>query len=156
MSGPAPDNDTPEGATPLDVGDRTTQQTKAAVLDPEASCSIVFEEEEFEDDFGLPIGKTVWYTVEGTGGPITVSTAGSHFDTILGVYKSNGDGLEQVACVDDIFDGGFSLQAAVAFESELGQTYFLQAGGFGLFEDPEFPEFSSQPEYGLLKISISS
>jgi hypothetical protein len=124
-------------------------------LDPEAACSFVFEDEEFEEIFELPIGKTVWYTVEGTGEPITVSTAGSHFDTILGVYTSNGDSLEQVACVDDVFDGGFSLQAEVTFESELGETYFLQAGGFGLFQDPEFPEFSSLPEYGLLRISVS-
>lgn len=157
MSGPAPDNDAQEGATPLSIGDHATQQTKAAVLDPEAPCSIVFEEEDFENAFDLPMGKTVWYTVEGTGGPITVSTAGSNFNTILGVYTADGEGgFEQVACVDDLFDGGFSLQAEVVFESELGQTHFLQAGGFGLFEDPEFPEFSSQPEYGLLKISVSS
>ena len=155
MSGLPPGNDTPEGALPLDVGDRTTQQTKAAALDPEAACSFVFEEEEFVEIFELPIGKTVWYTVEGTGGPTTVSTTGSHFDTILGVYTSNGDGLEQVACVDDVFDGGFSLQAEATFESEPGQIYFLQAGGFGLFQDPEFPEFGSLPEYGLLKLSVS-
>jgi hypothetical protein len=154
MSGMPPSNDTPEGAVPLDIGDTATQQTKAAALDPEVACSFVFEDEEFEEIFELPIGKTVWYTVEGTGGPITVSTAGSHFDTILGVYTSNGDGLEQVACVDDVFDAGFSLQAEVTFESELGETYFFQAGGFGLFQDPEFPEFSSLPEYGLLRISV--
>jgi len=34
-------------------------------------------------------------------------------------------------------------------------TYLLQAGGFGLLQDPEFPEFISLPEYGLLKISAS-
>ena len=155
MSGRPPSNDAPEGALPLGIDGSATQQTKAAALDPEEACEFVFEEEEFEETFELPIGKTVWYTVEGTGGPITVSTAGSHFDTILGVYTPNGDGLEQIACVDDVFDGGFSLQAEVTFESEPGQTYLLQAGGFGLFQDPEFPEFSSLPEYGLLKISVS-
>lgn len=58
--------------------------------------------------------------------------------------------------VDGSASGGFvCLQAEVTFESQPGQTYFLQAGGFGLFQDPEFPEFSSLPEYGLLRISVS-
>jgi hypothetical protein len=155
VSGPPPSNDTPDAALPLDIGGSATQQTKAAALDPEVACSFVFEDEEFEEIFDLPIGKTVWYTVEGTGEPIAISTAGSHFDTALGVYTSDGGNFEQVECVDDVFDAGFSLQAEVTFESEPGQTYFLQAGGFGLFEDPEFPEFSSLPEYGLLKIAVS-
>jgi hypothetical protein len=155
MSGRPPSNDAPEGALPLGIGGSATQQTKAAALDPEIACGFVFEEEEFEETFELPIGKTVWYAVEGTGGTITVSTTGSHFDTLLGVYTPNSDGLEQIACVDDVFDGGFSLQAEITFDSEPGETYLLQAGGFGLFQDPEFPEFSSLPEYGLLKISVS-
>jgi hypothetical protein len=155
MSGRPPSNDAPEGALPLGIGGSATQQTKAAALDPEIACGFVFEEEEFEETFELPIGKTVWYAVEGTGGTITVSTTGSHFDTLLGVYTTNSDGLEQIACVDDVFDGGFSLQAEITFDSEPGETYLLQAGGFGLFQDPEFPEFSSLPEYGLLKISVS-
>jgi len=142
MTGPPPDNDTPEGARPLDKGDGAVQQTKGAALEPEASCAGVE-------------GKTVWYTVEGTGGPITVSTAGSHFDTVLGVFTSNGGGFDVVACVDDTFDGGFSLQAEVTFDSQPGETYLIQAGGYGLFQDPEVPESSSLPEYGLLKISIA-
>jgi hypothetical protein len=142
MTGPPPINDTPDGANPLRIGEGFVQQTKAAVIEPEASCAGVE-------------GKTVWYTVEGTGGPLTVSTAGSHFDTVLGVFTSSGEGFDVVDCVDDTFDGGFSLQAEVTFESEFGETYYVQAGGFGLFQDPDFPEFNSLPEYGLLKISVT-
>lgn len=40
-----------------------------------------------------------------------------------------------------MFDGGFGLQAEVTFESEPGETYYVQVGGYGLFQDPEFPEF---------------
>lgn len=155
-SGPPPSNDVPEDARPLQIGEQAAQQTKAATVEPEVACSLILEEEEFEEIFELPIGNTVWYTVEGTGGPMTVSTAGSHFDTILGVYTSNGEEFEQVDCVDNVFVRGFNLQAEVTFDSEPEETYFIQAGGFGLFHDPEFPEFSSVPENGLLKISISS
>lgn len=142
MTGPPPHNDTPEGARPLEIGEAAVQQTKAAAIEPEASCAGVE-------------GKTVWYTVEGTGGPITVTTAGSHFDTVLGVFTSSESGFDVVDCVDDTFDGGFSLQAEVTFQSEPGETYFVQAGGFGFFQDPGFPEFNSLPEYGLLKIGVT-
>lgn len=142
MTGPPPHNDTPEGARPLEIGEAAVQQTKAAAIEPEASCAGVE-------------GKTVWYTVEGTGGPITVTTAGSHFDTVLGVFTSTESGFDVVDCVDDTFDGGFSLQAEVTFQSEPGETYFVQAGGFGFFQDPGFPEFNSLPEYGLLKIGVT-
>jgi hypothetical protein len=160
--GRPPSNDAPEGAVPLEVGDSANQQTKAASQHPEAVCAPVFEPEEPEEeheengeDFGLPLGKTVWYSVEGDGGPLTVSTSGSNFDTIVGVYVADGESLVQVDCVDDVFNGGFSLQAEVTWVTEPGQTYLIQAGGFGLFEDPEFPEFDSGAEYGLLKISVT-
>ena len=32
------------------------------------------------------MGATLWYEVEGTGGPITVSTWPTDFDTVLAVY----------------------------------------------------------------------
>ncbi len=153
MSGRAPVNDVPAGALDLAPGDRINQQTKATEQQPEAPCFANGEENgEFFFD---PIGKTVWYSIEGTGGPVTVSTAGSHFDTMLGVYQTNGSGLELVDCVDDVFNGGFSLQAEATWDTEEGVTYLVQIGGWGLFEDPEFPEFSSTAEYGLLKVSVS-
>ena len=37
--------------------------------------------------------RSVWYTVEGTGGELTVDTAKSNFDTVLAVYVMDGDGL---------------------------------------------------------------
>lgn len=149
MTGRPPVNDLPSGAIQLEIGDQVNQQTKAAAIEPEAPC---FGSGEEPGEFFDPIGKTVWYSIEGTGGPVTVSTAGSHFDTMLGVYAVNGDNLELIECVDDIFEEGFSLQAELTWETEAGVSYLVQAGGFGLFEDPEF---SSLPEYGLLKISAS-
>ena len=54
-------------------------------------------DEVFEFDWG----RTVWFSLKGTGGPITVDPGGSHFDTVVAIYVRAGDQLEQVACVDD-------------------------------------------------------
>ena len=60
---------------------------------------------------------------------MTIDTAGSIIDTILGVYEAD---LTQLACVDDVFEepDGYSLQAAVTIDTVLGDTYFVQVGGF--------------------------
>src|SRR6185312_15082718 len=43
---------------------------------------------------------TMWWDFIGNGGPITVSTLTSNFDTVLGVYEIEGGAM--VACNDDI------------------------------------------------------
>ena len=131
-SGQAPKNDDPAGAVALSAGSKYNQQTKAAAAEPEQPC------EPFPGE-ALPLGKTVWYTVEGTGGPVTIDTAGSNFDTIVGVYSAD---LEQIACVDDVFDAGFSLQSRVTWDTGPGELYLVQVGGFAA-------------EYGLLKVQVS-
>jgi hypothetical protein len=123
-----PANDAPEAAVELGAGDSVRVRTAGASEWPEASCIV--------DEFGygeveIPLGRTVWYAVAGTGGDVTVDTAGSDFDTVLGVYTSDGTGFAQVACVDDVYgDETFSLQASVTFATEAGVTYFVQAGGY--------------------------
>lgn len=158
-TGQPPANDAIEGAEGLAVGRSDSTQTKATESAPEMACSETFipeeGEEPFEETFDLPIGKTVWYRTDGTGGPMTVDTAGSNFDTIVGVYELVEGELLQVACVDDVFDTGFSLQASATWDSAEGAVYYIQAGGFGFFQDPEFPEFSGDAQYGLLKIRLS-
>jgi hypothetical protein len=39
----------------------------------------------------------------------------------------------EIACVDDVTTGtvGFTWRSAVTWDSEAGQTYRIQAGGFG-------------------------
>ncbi len=71
----------------------------------------------------------------GTGGPITVDTAGSDYDTVIAVYTSNGSGgFTPVpgACLDDvpIQPIGRTLQAAVTWNSLAGTTYYVQIGGY--------------------------
>ncbi|MGH2385398.1 MAG: hypothetical protein ACRDGB_10165 [Candidatus Limnocylindria bacterium] len=116
-------NDGPDGALPLAIGDSVTVRTGGTALEPEAPCIGEFEGQEVE----FPIGKTAWWTFEGTGGDVTVDTAGSDFDTVLGVYTDDGGGLVPIGCVDDVEE---SLQARITVGTEAGVTYYLQAGGF--------------------------
>jgi hypothetical protein len=126
--GPSLANDTPDGAVELSAGDAVRIRTAGASEYAEASCVVA---DPWYGEWETPLGRTVWYTVVGTGEPVTVDTAGSDFDTVLAVYASDGSGLAQVACVDDVLiDGGGTLQAAVTFATEAGTTYFVQAGGY--------------------------
>ncbi len=63
-------------------------------------CMVV---EDFDEhrSIEIPVEHTVWYTVTGTGGSITVDTAGSDFDTVIAVYEGAPDESATVACVDD-------------------------------------------------------
>jgi len=76
----------------------------------------------------VPLGHTAWWTFTGTGADVTVDTAGSEFDTVVGIYVDDGGLLIQVGCVDDTED---SLQARLTVPTESGVTYFVQVGGFG-------------------------
>lgn len=147
--GAAPVNDLPSGAISLAPGDALRNVSTAGAAEAaEAPCQATFEGEVFEV---APFGHTVWYTVEGTGAPVTIDTAGTSFDTVIGVYA--GAELSPVTCVDDVFLGitfeARTLQAAVTFETVPGETYYVQIGGFGL------PEFGQPFEFGRLALSVS-
>jgi hypothetical protein len=117
-------NDAPDAAAPIGIGDTITVRTGGTDPEPEAGCLV----ETPEGTFDVPISHTAWWTFEGTGGDVTVDTAGSNFDTAIGVYADVGGELVQVACVDDT---GESLQAAATIATDAGVTYYVQAGGFG-------------------------
>ena len=91
-------------------------------------------------------GHTLWYSFTGTGGEVTIDTAGSNFDTVVAVYD---DGLNELACIDDIeFDPiGGSFQASLTIDTVEGATYYVQAGGFVSFE--------GGAEFGRLRVRIS-
>lgn len=74
------------------------------------------------------IGATAWFRLETEpGSPVTVSTYGSGFDTVLAVYQGTSPAdLAVVGCNDDVGGGGYS---AVTFHPGPG-VYWVQAGGF--------------------------
>lgn len=115
--GKAPANDLPDAAVALGMPASATVSTRGAAELAEAPCSAEWGE--------LPFGRTVWYSIQGTGGVIRLSTEGSDFDTVMGVYDT---ALGQVACVDDTEETG--LQAALDLPTEAGVGYLVQVGGF--------------------------
>ena len=138
-SGKTPSNDLPTGAISIAPGGRTSTSTRAATLVAEAP---------FECLADLPVGNTVWYKIAGTGGTITVDTAGSDYDTVAAVYTSPSPGVYtpvEGACVDDVplVPVGRTLQSAVSFATVAGTTYYVQIGGF--------PEAVT---YGNLRVAV--
>jgi hypothetical protein len=140
-TGPVPANDSWEGAVPLEVGDRATARTRAAA--PEAEVPIWCYEVPPEHPDLLP-GHTVWYSFAGTGGDVTVSSAGSDHNTVLAVYRvSESEGgleLAEIACADDTFREGWHGTATVG--TEAGEQYLVQVGGF-------------MDQSGLVKIALT-
>jgi hypothetical protein len=137
-------NDTPDGAIALAQGDRLNVQIGGEALQAEVPTDTCPE------GFFDRMGHTVWYTIEGTGGPITVDTAGSNFDTVLAIYVREGDSFTELACNDDVLYEpiGISLQAAITADTELGVTYYVQVGGFQDFR-------SLATDFGRLRVRVS-
>ena len=142
--GAPPANDTPAGATALAPGASSQQWTGGAAIESEEPCVMGDGDDAFE--FG--IGRTVWYSVVGTGSPITIDPGGSDFDTVVAAYSSTAAGLHPVGCVDD--DRAGQAQGSLTFDTTLGRTYLVQVGGvIGQFDgDPE-------PQWGRLRLHIS-
>jgi len=125
--GKPPVNDLPENALILPDGASSSVNTRGAAEMPETACTVEYEGELFE----IPFGRTIWYEVTGTGGEVLLTTEGTAFDTVMGVYTAD---LTQVACVDDAAETG--LQASATVPTTEGETYLVQVGGFdGAFGD---------------------
>jgi hypothetical protein len=127
--GPRVRNDTPDRAGVLAVGASATVDTSGTSAAAEVPCTVV--DGETGDVYDVPFGRTAWWTFQGTGTPLTVDTAGSDFDTVLGIYVVEGGDFVQLSCVDDVVDGAFTVEARTIVPTDAGATYFVQAGGFG-------------------------
>ncbi len=74
------------------------------------------------------IGRTVWFSyTPSRDGAVEISTVGSEFDTVVGVYTGSAvDALAQVGCNDDAVGN----KAAVTAFLTAGTTYHVQVGGY--------------------------
>ena len=144
--GKVPANDLPSGAKLLTVGSKTSVATKGATELREAPFECLTFEEGGEI-IEVPVANTVWYKIVGTGGMVTVDTAGSDYDTVIAVYTAAGGGFTPVphGCVDDVpvEPVGRTLQAAVTWQTVAGTTYYVQIGGY----PQSFP-------YGNLRVAV--
>ncbi|MEG4802837.1 FG-GAP-like repeat-containing protein [Microcoleus sp. ARI1-B5] len=76
-------------------------------------------------------GKSIWWSwTAPSSGPVTVSTAGSSFDTLLGVYTGGSvSSLATVASNNNDPAGGQTSR--VNFTATAGRTYKIAVDGFG-------------------------
>jgi hypothetical protein len=93
---------------------------------------------------GVGVARTAWYSIQGTGGAATVTTAG--FDTALFAYAASPAGVV-VACNDD-YGGG--LSSSITFPTTAGTTYAIQAGTSCTELGP--PKCTDNPAGGALTI----
>ena len=70
------------------------------------------------------VARTAWYVIQGTGGPATVTTAGSTFDTALFAYDYYRDRYA-IACNDNA-DG--ATASSITFTTRPRERYYIQAG----------------------------
>jgi len=75
-------------------------------------------------------GNNVWFKYRPvTTGTVTITTCGSGFDTVLGVF--NACGGTQLSCNDDSSScGAGSVQSRVALTMTAGVTYWISVGGW--------------------------
>lgn len=74
--------------------------------------------------------RSVWWTwTAAQSGNVTISTAGSSFDTTLAVYE--GTALDSLSLLIADDDSGGGLQSAVAFVARVGTPYAIQVNGYG-------------------------
>ena len=81
---------------------------------------------------GVSGGKSIWYTwTAPASGVVTMSTAGSTFDTTLGVYTGTSlSRLRRVAANDDESFSSNRLTSRVSFNAVAGTTYQILVDGF--------------------------
>lgn len=75
--------------------------------------------------------RSVWYRwVAAESGTVLVDTAGSEFNSILGIYQGAAvNALSEITWNDDDTE---SLRAKVSFTAVSGQTYYFMVDGFGV------------------------
>lgn len=75
-------------------------------------------------------GKSVWWSWTAPGdGRVSISTVGSSFDTIIGIYS--GSFLNSLTLLAGDDDSGGSLTSLVSFNATNGTTYQIAVDGFG-------------------------
>ena len=81
---------------------------------------------------GVTGGRSVWWSWRATSsGPVTISTAGSSFDTTLGVYRGTAvNSLTRVASNDDESFGSSLYTSKLTFNAVAGTTYQIAVDGY--------------------------
>lgn len=102
-------------SSPSDGGATLTNPFTVQGSDPRLACM-----------WGEPTSprgyRTVWYRfIARDTGKVTISTRGTDYDTVLGIYTGSCDSLLAIACSDDFR----SLQSQASFQAVRNQTYYI-------------------------------
>jgi PKD repeat protein len=94
------------------------------------SSNLTATKEPGEPDIaGNPGGKSVWWQWPSPiTGPVSISTIGSSFDTLLGVYT--GSAISNLVLVASNDDAEGTLQSDVTFQAIAGTNYQITVDGF--------------------------
>src|SRR5205823_2202361 len=114
----SPGDDTCLGARALTAGNTYVMNTAnaTATSDPTPAC-------------GAGITKGVWFSFTPIAdGPVTISTCGSTFDTVLAVYTGSCGALSPVVCDDDYGPSCDAWQASVQFYGSAFTRYLIFTG----------------------------
>jgi hypothetical protein len=116
-----PANDDFANARPL-IGRTATRSG-----DTNIGATLEPDEDDLVDDTSG--GASVWYSWEpAKAGPVTIDTATSNFDTLLGVYT--GTVLAELAEVASNDDFPPDLTSSVTFDADPSTTYWIKVDGF--------------------------
>ncbi len=125
---PPPANDLIANATAISGTAGSTTGTNVGALKEDGEPS--------HEPRGNPGGSSVWYRLPSPGnGTLTINTAGSNYDTLLGVYTPNPGAplsvrsLLRVAKNDDVTLGTV-VTSTVTFQSVAGIVYYIAVDGF--------------------------
>ena len=136
FTGPPPSNDLCENAIPLDCGTTVAGNTAAATNEGNSTSSC--------NGWATAQGPVVWYTFEGTGTEVVLSTCGSNFDSEIYVYTGGcGDDLECAAYADGNYVNGMSQcsywgESYLSMGTEEGVTYTVAVTAYGSINTSSF------------------
>lgn len=123
------DNDDFESAIPLSYGIVGTANNGAATIQTGEAMTTAGATDRnaclfgSSSDFTQAIN-TMWWFVEGSGRPVTISTSGSTFDSTLGIFRfAPTEKAEDCADADP--------NESLTIPTTAGAVYYLQVGGCG-------------------------
>lgn len=126
-----PPNDAFAAATALTLTDTGTVEATGTTVQATAEAG------EPELDAKDPGHRTVWWQWQApVDGEVVVTTLGSQFDTLLGVFVGSAVDQLTVVGINDDVDPGVVRTSRVAFTATAGTTYRIAVDGWSGYEGP--------------------
>jgi hypothetical protein len=122
-----PENDACLDAIPLEINEIVQGKNRGATSEVEPACG----------DESASLTADVWYSIEGTGEELIVTTCmedpaiNGDLDTQLTIFSGSCVQLQCIGGNDDDFSGACSLKSTVSFLAAEGTRYYILVHGFG-------------------------